>query len=60
MLSRTHLLTFLLNSFWSSRQSLPASMLAALSSLGLPSILMTERRTVSGERTGDQRSLAFS
>jgi hypothetical protein len=60
MLSLTHLLTLLLNSFLSSRQSLPASMLAALSSFGLPSMLRTDRMIVFGDRTGDHRSLAFS
>jgi hypothetical protein len=60
MLSLTHLRTLLLNSFLSSRQSLPASILAALSSFGLPSILRTDRMIVFGDRTGDHRSLAFS
>lgn len=35
-------------------------MFAALSSFGLPSMLMTDSRMDSGDCTGDQRSLALS
>lgn len=47
-LSRTHFRTLFLNSFGSSRHSLPASTFAGLSSLGLLNMLITESKIVSG------------
>jgi hypothetical protein len=59
-LSLTHLLVRRLNSFGSPLNWMAASTLAGLSSLGLLSMLMTERRMVDGVCTGDQRSDAAS
>lgn len=59
-LDRTHLRQRLRNSLVSSRHSRAASTFAGLSSLGLLSMLMTERMMVSGVWTGDQRSAADS
>lgn len=59
-LSLTHFLTLFLNSFGSSLHSLAASTLAGLSSFGLDSIEITDRRIVSGVCTGLQRSDADS
>lgn len=59
-LSRTHLRTRFLNSLGSSRHRRAASTFAGLSSFGLDSMEITERRIVSGVCTGDQRSAADS
>jgi hypothetical protein len=59
-LSLTHFLTLFLNSGVLSRHSAAASTFAGDSSFGLDSMLMTERRIVSGVCTGDQRSDADS
>jgi hypothetical protein len=59
-LSLTHLRTLFLNSGGFSRHSLAASTFAGDSSFGLDSIEITERRILSGDRTGDQRSEADS
>jgi hypothetical protein len=59
-LSLTHFLTFFLNPAGSSLHCLAASTFAALSSFGLESMLITERRMVAGVWTGDQRSEADS
>ena len=59
-LSLTHFRTRFRNSFGSFLHSLPASMLAGLSSFGLLNMLITLSSIVSGVCTGDHRSEAIS